>query len=270
MNTFRTGCLFAVSIALSFAAGWYLHQPQSQPRSSLPEPNSSAVIAEARLKPVVVQAKIEQPVVVARKETPTFNERMATLRWLKEKGLFVPVEIFSPEGISPRFAALYGLTPTEQTQLSFAFRQAKQHMEELSSQRAQPDPATNGEKLIVNVPAFPTEGGQIYNDLLANFTSVLGADRYALFNETAGNLLENSLDGIGLATNRYEVTLGKTAAGDQPIYEIKRSFTYPNDNGASSGWSGSTLRSSDVLKFFPMLKSYPMPSTPASGSAPQN
>jgi hypothetical protein len=267
MSAFRTGCFFAGSVALGFAVGWYLHQPQHSSRLAPPEPSHSAVTAEVQPKPTVVQPKVEQSIDDAWKDAPPLNERLATLRWLKKTGLFVPVQIFTPEGISPQFALLYGLTQAEQTQLSLAFKQAKQRLEELSSQRAQVDPTTTAEKLIVSVPAFPTEGGRIYNDLLANFASVMGADRYPVFNETSGNLLENSLEGIGLATNRYEVTLGETTLNDQPTYDIKRSFLYPSESGSSSGTSNSRLGLSDVLKFFPLLKSYPLPSAPSSGSS---
>ena len=264
---------------LGFTAGWKLHQ---SPTTVLLVPPADAI------KTTVSTALSAAPISNESRPTregsetshsvpPSVTERLATLSWLKEKGLFSYIPFLSHDGISPEFAQLYGLTPQEIDQLSQATRQAKPRLEELTRQRAQLDPASSADKLIVTIPAFPMEGGQIYTDLHTQISSVLGADRYAVFDTLSGDALNNDFEGLGLARYRYEVIL-EQATGGIPHYKITRSFVYDSiDYSSSRGstWSSGTASGSSfntandaaaVAKSFPLLSGFALPAVPFSSS----
>ncbi len=263
MSALRIILLATACLTLGFAAGWRLqHRPAA---AHVGTPDTSPEIAPV---PAISQSKsvdsVVQPAVKAagsQVATPSVNERLAVLRWLKGNGLFVGVQLFSHDGVSPQFAVLYGLTPAETAQLNNVYQETKQRLEALAGQRARLDETSTAEKLIVTVPSFPVEGGQAYNELLATFASVLGTDRYALFNAISGDSLENEFDGFGLSNNRYEVTLLKPDQGRQ-LVSIRRSFSIPvsADGGVTGGTSFNTMDARDVGKTFPLLKAFGLPS----------
>ena len=263
MTTLRVGLLVVGGLVLGFAAGWQLHQPLAANQAITPVATpTNAVAAFATPRPNVGPPRPAAETVAAfHPVVPSVTERLTTVRWLQSNGLFVSLPIFNGDRVSPQFSLLYGLTPAETVQLNQASLQTRQRLDELTRQHAQLNPGSTNEKLIVTVPAFPAEGGQAFNDLVATFSTVLGTDRYATFNAISGDSLEHYFGDFGMENSRYEVTLVKTNGKES--YAIQRSFTMGDGNG--SGTSGSRLDAAGVAKFFPVLQSFPLPTTP-SGS----
>jgi len=270
MSIFRTGCFFAGSIALGFAAGWYLHQPKSvTPIRGITSNSLTAVeYGASASQSTLNQSKTESKVAGAGRATPTVSQRLATLVWLKEHGIPSSVQIFSSKGISDEFALFYGLTSEETARLNQAFQQTNQRLGDLSAQHARTDPASSAKTLIVTVAAFPEEGGKLYSNLLSQFAAVLGPDRYTEFNEISGDALESSFDGFGTARNQYEIGLAPSTDG-KARYNIKRSFffdsiDYGTDPKFQGGTSGGTsfnngLDTNNIIQSFPVLKAFTLP-----------
>ncbi len=275
MSATRLICTAIICLGIGFVAGWHL-KPHAAPASlAAPIESSAAAVrsaAGAPSKPVDPSRSGTDPAARANpfpSGAPSVAERLATLRWMKNTGVFFATPVFKGENqISPEIVSLYGLTPGETAQLEQATQRARQRLDELNRQHAQLDPASNAEKLVVTIPAFPKEGGEIYNELLSSFSTTLGPERYAVFNEVSGDQLENAFENFGTARTRFEVSAQITGEGKK-IYNIARSYVFDAIDyragatgfigGSASGTSYSTLDSAGVTKFFSVLSPFPLP-----------
>ena len=270
MRILRLGILVTGCLALGLVAG------QRLPRPSAPSPAAPVPVAIAGAASATTLSQTESSTTTTRttpvgptgqSADPTVAERLATLRWLKGKGMNVSITLFNDEGLTPQFALLYGLTESETAQLNQAYKRAQQRLEELALQAARLDPSSTAGKLVVAVPPFPAEGGQTYSALLATFSAVLGDERSAVFNQLSGDAFERALGSFGLENTHYEVAPQEMVKGRQ-LYSIHRSFTLPDGSGGTR--SGGTLTGAgfaeDLAKFHPVLKSFPLPTTVAPSS----
>lgn len=265
MNAIRLAFVLIVCLGIRFIVDWQLHQP-SDPVSIAPVITSVA----QRPQPPLAATKSPLPRTQTTQARTSIQsaiiERLAELRSpnnVRIHGRFIP---FRPNGVDPQFAALYDLTPLEAQKVNVAYQMAKQRLDELSNKHAQLSPSSSPEKLVITVLPFPEEGGQIYSNLIANFETLLGPERYAMFNEISEDDLERSLDGCGLGITLYEVTLGEIQNGNQ-IYEIKKKFDFPPTADFPSGYSNTAhgkLTADWSVEVFPVLRSYTLPSVPSA------
>ena len=268
MSALRLGIIISGSLILGFAAGWFLHQ---SPASASPLPSAVAVLyatpaADRAASAIKTDPASTQETQPAPTNLPTANDHLAALRSLKAFGLLPHTGFFQGSKLDPQFVSLYGLTSPETARLNVAGLHAKQILDELCRQHARLDPSSSPEKLVVTIPAFPKEGGKIYNDLLAEISTVLGADRYAFFDQTSGGALDTAYDGFGLTKHRYEVVLLKESDG-HTSYKITGSSVYDAIDyragvGTSSDGFWTTGDATSLKKDRPLLEPYPFPKVP--------
>jgi hypothetical protein len=60
-------------------------------------------------------------------------------------------------------------------------------------------------KLVISIPAFPGEGGKLYDELMATYASTLGAERNELVQQLIGADFGGSFHGFGL--EKREITI---------------------------------------------------------------
>lgn len=157
--------------------------------------------------------------------------------------------------VGPQVIGFFDLTPAETATLNAAVARAAQRMAELADQHAsgRVDEATR--KLIVEVPAYPEDGGRVYDELLGQFRAVLGPERFTYFDPLFGDNLERNYDGFGIHRVRYEVELTPMATSKgQPVHRIERSFVM--GDGTGTGRSNSQLPLDHVAKYHPILKRF--------------
>ena len=274
MHPVRLIFLVVVCLGIGAVAGWRLKPgdlpPLTPPSNRSPSNEVPAVAPDLSLTPRAAAAKIPEPPSSPgsfQSGNPSFTERLAMLRWLKANGIFFTTPIFKGDHeISPEMALFYGLTPQETEQLVRASQQTKKRLDELYQKHVQLEATSDSEMLIATVPPFPDEGGKVYNDLLASFSSVLGQERYAVFNDISGDQLENAFENFGTARTRYEVTLQPTEADGKSYYNIARSFVFDvvdyrgGSGGTTSGGSYGRLDLAGLKKSFPALQSFTLPS----------
>jgi hypothetical protein len=260
MPSLRLGFLVVVCFGLGLAAGLYLkHEPARS--LAVTASRSPAIQPASSPKPKEITFRInDTPAIASYAAPPSVADRMTIMSWMKHNGLDFGIPVFSNDLITPQFALFYGLTPTETAELNQAYQQAKRRLASIADQHASLDPASTDSKLIVNVLPFPTEGGEAYKALLSTFVSVLGADRYAMFNDISGDMLETSFSGFGLGGSRFEVTRRVPDHGST-FYDIKRSNSLPAIGGNPYPSAISTIgaMTAEDLKAFPILKAYPLP-----------
>ena len=173
--------------------------------------------------------------------------------------MILSIPVFGQNRVNPHFAQFFELTPDETNRLSAAVAQAAQRMEDLADLHAVGNLDAAAGKLTVNVTAFPAEGGIVYNELLGQFQTVLGPERFAYFNIFFGDTFDQSFDGFGLNQVRYEVDLTPTVTPQgQTNYSYTRSFVTGDAKGRGQG--GGQLPLPLLIKYNPTLKRFIPPS----------
>jgi len=157
--------------------------------------------------------------------------------------------------VGPQLVGFFDLTPAETATLNAAVARAAQRMAELSHLHASGKVDETTGKLIVDVAAFPEEGGRVYDELLGQFRSVLGPERFAYFGTFFGDNFDRSYDSFGLHRVRYEVELTPvTTLNGQPVHRIERSFVA--GDGTGSGRGGGQLPLDRLVEYNPILKRF--------------
>jgi hypothetical protein len=256
MNTpARITALCLLSFAIGGGAGWL---GRGWLRSGATLGSRSAVVQPTALGSVVSQESptAGAPGRNARRNDPVgarpidaAAERLNALVWLKRNGLdHLQLPVFGADGLAPQFIEIFGLSPSETATLNEGIRHARSAI--LAAARAAATVSVGADKgsVTVNVPSVPGKGGQVYDDLLAQFRNVLGPDRFEQFDAIAGTSFESALDSFGAEASRYELTMRLDQHG-RSVFDIKRSFTMPN----SSGWTSSTVYPEDLANAFPVL-----------------
>lgn len=128
--------------------------------------------------------------------------------------------IFFDEGLDPHFIKLFSLTPSEQSALQEKFADVRKTLEKLEPPKTA---ITQGEQgsTVITVEPSSTQGGAIYDDVLAEVARIMGKERYAAFVELSGEqTLESSFGYFGNAMRKIVITPGTTESGKK-AYEIK-------------------------------------------------
>lgn len=264
MNTLRIGLLMMVCVAIGYLTGSRVHRSAHSDAPSIPDATSAREPAAPKLQrsDEASGASIPDTERATAMAAPSVTERLAMLRWMKSEGLDFGLPVFNNDKISPQFAAVFGLSSAETAQLNEAYREAKQEIDQLTHEHAKLDPASSAAKLIVNVPAFPVEGGKVYNGFLSVFSSVLGEARLSQLNDISGDVLANSLGSFGLEDIRYEITRRPVDHGFQ-FYDFKRFNSLPIAPGEGAHPFMGTISGrlqAEGLRNIPALKSFPLPS----------
>ena len=150
--------------------------------------------------------------------------------------------------ISPAFVQLFELTPTEEATLNQALDDAGKQQYALELAHATSRLEDNGQKVVIDVPAFPQDGGKIYDQLHQTFATTLGPDRQPLFDDFADQQVENSLDNFG-AEERTITILRKTSPNGSVTYSTQYAET--GANGTATG-NGTFFDRAGLVQYFPV------------------
>lgn len=181
-------------------------------------------------------------------------DRMSVIRWLRDGGVPVRVQPFSGAQMSREVIQLLALTPSEVATINSALGKAKVELDNARRDTARSSLSDDGKMLVVEVPALqPEASGPIYDGILDVLRKTLGPERFAMFNELAGQGLDASFDSFGLNHVRYELTLTPRfiAGNSTPYFEYKRHYIAAD--GTGKGWSGGTGDAKGIEKADPIL-----------------
>lgn len=225
-------------------------------------PVESSVTLAPPLVSTVTKAPVGAPagsVKLSRAEpetmtTPAPATRWIAALWLRKAGMVATGMALVSDQVGPQMIGFFDLTPAETATLDAAVARAAKRMAELADLHASGKEDETTGKLIVDVAAFPDEGGRVYDELLGQFRLVLGPERFAYFGTLFGDSFDQSYDGFGTHRVRYEVELKPMATPKgQPIHRIERSFVAGD---GSSGRSNGQLRLDQLVKYNPVLKRF--------------
>lgn len=242
--------VFAAIVSGAFMLG-RLSRPIGSSASTLPP-----VVPVATKAPVATPSNsIEHP----RKEpeqlmTSAPATRWATALWLRKAGMVATGMALVSDRVGQQLIGFFDLTPAETATLNVAVARAAQRIAELADLHASGKVDATTGKLIVEVAAFPDEGGHVYDELLGQFRSVLGPERFAYFDTLFGDSFDQSFDSFGTHRVRYEVEMKPMAASTgQPVHRIEGSYVAED---GSSGRSISQLRLDQIAIVHPVLKRF--------------
>ncbi len=137
------------------------------------------------------------------------------------------------------FAEAFELTASERQRLERALVDALSATDRLALERVQSHVVDDGRELVIEVPAFPEAGAQVYDQVSSVFTEVLGPERLGLFNEVYGSRMENLYRGIGTKTQTIRVIFNaEIREGAPPLHEVVRELG--QEYGTNTVKSGSS------------------------------
>lgn len=252
----RTTLFITVALIAGFGLGWLARFATTTATALTQETKPTVSFASTPVRPTPPPAPAATadpgPVEVDRAATP--DNRIETLRWLRQSGVPVNLRAFSGDKFTPALGKILGLTSDETNRLNGAALEAKHALDAVRLGRASSHPSEDGRTLVVESPAIdPATSRALYEGLLGTLKTTLGPERYGLFNELTGDSFEAGFDQFGLNSLRYEIVLQSKPppAGNLPYLEYKRHYVDPT--GASQGWSDSTVSIAHIEKNDPIL-----------------
>ncbi len=246
-----------ICLAVGVVAGFWWHEfsasPGVEPKAILRPP--------PKAEPAANRARVEEPVVsapVAKPAAPTGGDSLELLRRLQSmRGvLSFSVRSFDINGhISTQLKTLFHISDAEETQLNAALDEAKRRRGAIEAGMATSRRDEKSGALIITLPTYPEQGGQIYDQLLSQIQQTLGADRAELFQGVCGQEFDRTYGEIGLQPHTYTVTRATDGQG-QTGFEVKDEHAtnpYVDAQGQAryggSGWSQSRYANrSDLVK----------------------
>jgi hypothetical protein len=254
VNRYRYFIVALVFFGGGAAFGWWQRGRVAEPpspmlvRHATSEAVAKAPVAVARAAAASPSSVADVPSRNARNEETPLS-RLRALDWFRTNaGGYFGIGVFVGDSLNPDFIRAYDLSPAEVAALESALRGAKTELTAMAIQGATVQIDTAATKLTATISPTPVKGGEVYDALLTTFRSVLGPDKFNLFNKLSGESFDRGLDAYGAARLSYEVTKRNDPSGGL-LYVIKRSSVLPNSNGNSM----SMVPPDGVEKFDPVL-----------------
>jgi RNA polymerase sigma factor (sigma-70 family) len=241
---FMTGKLKIASIGLLLALsagslGLYFQQrdqptpPDLERQARLAAPNSRTLVAAKaanEISPAGLAnggATMDANAAAIKART----EKIAELRRLADlhsQGLVRPVRDFvGVEGVlDAQWAEVYGLSPTDVVRLNEVLKSARRKIETLELENASVSKDPNG-AVVIHVEPF-SEGAPIYDRVVSEFESVLGAERYPAFVELGLTQVEQSLRLLGVGRQTFRVIHAADTADPQKRWEVSHRILRPD------------------------------------------
>jgi len=185
--------------------------------------------------------ELEETVMLPAKKMSNL-EMLQTLAQLKKEGLSFNIQVLAGEEwvrrrrLSPGFVQLFGLTSAEEIELNQALADAGRQVDGLTLAMGKSRQEDNGQKIVVEIAAFPEAGGKIYDQLFDTFATALGPDRRAIFDQFMGNEQVGAEYG-GFGLEEETITISRaTGPNGSVVYNFQAV-----DRGASTSTGHGTF-----------------------------
>jgi len=184
--------LSIVWLLVGIAIGIGIATMSFAPRASYVSP---PVVTRATLPKLQQQPPPPVRAQATQMSKPPFRDRLMALSemnsLLRAK---IRVPLLVGEDINEDFVKLYGMSAHEVAQLKASFSAAKHKIAELDAAHALIEPM-GVHAYSISIPAYPQEGGVVYDELMRSIREVLGDERFAAYLSTGNELLDTSAFG---------------------------------------------------------------------------
>lgn len=133
--------------------------------------------------------------------------------------------------LNPKMAAIFDLTPEEQTALSNQISSTRDKLEALEKVNATVTRQPDG-KILIEVKPFPQAGAPVYDELMGGIAQTLGQDRNAAFLTLCADQVEKTLGAFG-ATER-NLTVSKQSDAKKSRYTARDEKKSPGSHSTST------------------------------------
>lgn len=253
----KTWLMSGVSLVVGAALGYFLRGTKE---NRVPPATAVAAAAEViAVKPEAVPAPPSSREAVPRDAVmvaSTPQSRLELLRlldeWQKQRLLSFRVEVFDQQKhLSPALKQLLNISEAEAAVLNGATDGVLRRIGEIEARHAtaRRDPETGA--IVMTVPSFPSEGGRLYDELVAKFAAVLGPERNEVFQQIGAPSFEYSFGGFGVQQRTLTIQTEPAAGGTPQIIRLRDQRVHPNTllehPGVVSSHSDSAFLSRDEL-----------------------
>ena len=247
--------------AVLFAVGWFVGRQGTPVPAVAPTPplaKSTAVnapeVSEAPLKVAPTKAaQVETAPVdftsddaVALVENLGGFERVKFGLWLARHGdmagrfdLFEPGRLGrSSYLLNPKLQETFELSNAGMNQLQQAIDHARAEVSRIEQTLAQTGWDEKHEKWVIDVPSYPAQGGEVFDELHEALGAVLGAEKLPSFLDLHSRSIDRQFDQLGTKERRFLVE--RSTAGGKPTLTIKEEWK--SDNGSGNNTSQLQLQ----------------------------
>jgi hypothetical protein len=162
-------------------------------------------------------------------------ERLRVLTEL-QKNQLVSSEIAafttSEAKLTPAFADLFALTPTEQEALQRSIDTARDRLAELERENSTVSRTANGD-VMIEVKPFPAAGGAVYDAVMKTFAETLNPERFSAFATLGAEQVEKALGRFGLPERKLVFSRKAGGSGDVS-YTLRENYSTPREHSQYS------------------------------------
>lgn len=160
-------------------------------------------------------------------------DRLRVLADLQQRNLAYFSQIFVERNgrLTRAFTELFDLSTPQRDSLQRAIDSARQRLTALERAHATVSRAKTGE-VVIEIDAFPKEGGVVYDELMQAFAQTLGKERNAAYLVLGAEQVERALGRFGAVDFRATVSHQKEAGADS--YTVKLEHKLPGELGTST------------------------------------
>jgi hypothetical protein len=157
--------------------------------------NSETIIAARAPNPGVTSRSVaardlanprEAVAEVAKKPRDTLERLNVVAEMNARLNTKFTVSLTAGDVLNPDFVKMFGLTPAEESRLNGEMAAAKLRLAQLEASHARITRTQNG-GLVITIPPFPVEGGEVYNTFEHALRETLGAERFSYREQMLGS-----------------------------------------------------------------------------------
>lgn len=216
-----------------------VEEPAPPPPKAVPaQPAPVASESESEPKPAAAPA--------APPKSPYAS--LEALMELRKKGqMSFFVQVLGPDHhLSAAIKKLLNISDAEAAALNSTIDATTKRIGEIEASRAVTQTNPKDNSLVISVPAYPDQGGQLYDQMMGEMQNVLGPERSDLLLQVAGSGFDSSFGGFGVQNRTVTVQHVAGSDGHPGEFTIKDQRVMPVMSDGKPG-TGSMTTSQSTL-----------------------
>jgi len=215
----RTAVTFFGALVLGLVLGFWMRGWVARPDKTVSTTTLKMAPAPGTSLPLSSSGEREKREKTGTLITGNYSLLRALRDLSNQQLLMFHVRVLGPhERLSPGIAALLGISGPDEKRMNDALTNARVRLAQTEAGVASVARGSSPDELIVTIPAFPQQGGPIYDELMAQVGSILGPEREALWRDFGEQELDNQFNGFGV--NSRLITIHRISTDGRVSYEL--------------------------------------------------
>lgn len=206
----------AVTAVAAIASGTYLVAQQTQASSASPAPMIGASeLASLQAENQQLKTEVAQLKAAVSAAAPSPLSDLRALVSAAQQRVIPPIGTLlrTTDGqLAPAVASLFKLTPEEKTALESSLATAREKIDTLTAANVAAVERPVETRVVIRINPFAVEGGKVHDEVVADFTTTLGEERYTALVTLTGSSFERQV-GSGFGAAGRTITIDRRSGG---------------------------------------------------------